>query len=174
MRITHLERVRMERAHVLAWPALNTANIDGWLWRSSGGGSQRANSVSTIDFTGTDVEHAVKAVESRYHAIGAVTRLQTFDETSPPGLKDLLQRRGYRHGEPTLTMFRHPQPGGSTPADVEIHDHASEEWLEVYLGAITENRRVVNAEIIRHIRAPHAFFACRDGRDILSTALCVI
>jgi len=48
------ERVRMERAHVQAWPALHTARIDGWLWRASGGGSQRANSVSTIDFTGTD------------------------------------------------------------------------------------------------------------------------
>ena len=59
MRISHLDRVRMERAHVLAWPALNTATIHGWLWRSSGGGSQRANSVSTIDFAGTDVEHAV-------------------------------------------------------------------------------------------------------------------
>jgi N-acetylglutamate synthase len=174
MRITHLDRVRMERAHVLAWPALNTANIDGWLWRSSGGGSQRANSVSTIDFTGTDVEHAVREVESRYHAISAVARFQTFDETSPPGLKDLLQRHGYRHGEPTLTMFRHSQPGGDTQADVEIHDHASEEWLSVYLGAITESRRVVNAEIIRHIRAPHAFFGYRDGCAVVSTALCVI
>jgi N-acetylglutamate synthase len=174
MRITHLDRVRMERAHVLAWPALNTANIDGWLWRSSGGGSQRANSVSTIDFTGTDVEHAVRAVESRYHAISAVTRFRTFDETSPPGLKDLLQRRGYRHGEPTVTMFRHPRSGGSPQADVEIHDHASEEWMSIYLGAITENRRMVNAEIIRHIRAPHAFFGYRDGCAIVSTALCVI
>src|SRR3954451_23385179 len=174
MRISHLDRVRMERAHVLAWPALNTATIDGWLWRSSGGGSQRANSVSTIDFTGTDVEHAVAAVESRYDAAGAVTRFQTFDETSPPGLKDLLQRRGYRHGEPTVTLFRHPRPGGDIQAEVEIHDHPSEEWLAVYLDAITQNRRVVNVEIIRHIRAPHAFFAYRDGCAILSTALCVI
>jgi len=174
MRITHLDRVRMERAHVLAWPALKTATINGWLWRSSGGGSQRANSVSTIDFTGSDVEHAIREVESRYHAISAVARFQTFDETSPPGLKDALQRHGYRHGEPTVTMFRHPQPGGNTPADVEIHDHATDEWLSVYLGAITENRRAVNAEIIRHIRAPHAFFSYRHGCDVLSTALCVI
>jgi hypothetical protein len=46
------DRVHMERAHVFAWPALRTAVIDGWLWRASGGGSQRANSVSTIDFHG--------------------------------------------------------------------------------------------------------------------------
>jgi ribosomal protein S18 acetylase RimI-like enzyme len=174
MRITHLDRVRMERAHVLAWPALQTAVINGWLWRSSGGGSQRANSVSTIDFIGSDVEHAIREVESRYHAISAVARFQTFDETSPPGLKDVLQRRGYRHGEPTVTMFRHPRPGGETAADVEIHDHATDEWLSVYLGAITENRRAANAEIIRHIRAPHAFFSYRHGCAVVSTALCVV
>src|SRR3978361_2015412 len=66
MQIKRDDRVRMERAHVLAWPALSTANIDGWLWRSSGGGSQRANSVSTVDFTGNNLDHAIDAVERRY------------------------------------------------------------------------------------------------------------
>ena len=102
-------------------------------------------------------------MKSRYHAISAVTRFQTFDGTFLPGLKDLLQRRGYRHGEPTVTMFRHPRLGSSATAEVKLHKLASEEWLAVYLGAITENHRVVNAEIIRHIRAPHAFFGYRDG-----------
>ena len=69
MRISREDRVRMERAHVLAWPALNTAIIDGWLWRSSGGGSNRANSVSTIDFHGADLEAAIAEVESRYQAL---------------------------------------------------------------------------------------------------------
>src|ERR1700734_1637215 len=43
---------RLERLHVRAWPAGETARLDGWLWRWSGGASQRANSVATIDFTG--------------------------------------------------------------------------------------------------------------------------
>src|SRR5947207_3058700 len=42
----------IERAAVAAWPALETADIDGWLWRYSGGGSQRANSVSALAFQG--------------------------------------------------------------------------------------------------------------------------
>ena len=42
----------IERLHVRAWPAFETANIHGWLWRYSGGASQRANSVSTVNFTG--------------------------------------------------------------------------------------------------------------------------
>ena len=62
MNITRNDRIGMERAHVHAWPPLHTQNIDGWLWRSSGGGSQRANSVSTIDFTGNDPDGAIAAV----------------------------------------------------------------------------------------------------------------
>ena len=39
---------RVERLHVRAWRALETAIIHGWLWRYSGGGSQRANSVWSL------------------------------------------------------------------------------------------------------------------------------
>jgi N-acetylglutamate synthase len=52
MQITADDLRRIERLHVRAWPAFETAEIDGWLWRYSGGGSQRANSVSTVAFSG--------------------------------------------------------------------------------------------------------------------------
>ncbi len=118
MQITRDDRVRMERAHVLAWPALRTAVIDGWLWRASGGGSQRANSVSTVDFTGADAEAALRDAEARYLAIGAQPRFQTFDETKPRGLADVLRARGYRETDPTVTMFKRPAtaaPRSRTP-----------------------------------------------------------
>jgi hypothetical protein len=140
MQISRENRVRMERAHVLAWPALRTAVIDGWLWRSSGGGWQRANSVSTIDFTGNDPEAAINAVEAQYSAVDMPVRFQTFDETSPSVLADLLRTRSYRESDPTTTIFK-PVEAGAPVADVEWRDHAWAEWLEVYLGEITENRR---------------------------------
>jgi len=173
MEITRDDRVRMERAHVLAWPALRTANIDGWLWRSSGGGSQRANSVSTIDFHGDNVQAAIDASETRYAVMGQPARFQTFDETSPAGLADLLRGRGYRQSDPTTTMFKRIERGAA-PADVEMRDHARGEWRDVYLGEITESRRSVNALILDRIPAPRAFFACRRQGEVVATALCVI
>jgi ribosomal protein S18 acetylase RimI-like enzyme len=172
MPIGRADRLRIERAHVRAWPALRTADIEGWLWRCSGGGSQRANSVSTVDFTGDDPAAAVARAETLYHAAGQPARFQVFDETSPPGLADSLRARGYRRGEPTVTMFRQPVVGFVDPA-VEMRDHASDEWLEVYLGEITESRRAVNAEILKRVPQPRAFFGCRRGGRIVSTALCV-
>ena len=172
MPIGRADRVRMERAHVRAWPALRTADIEGWLWRCSGGGSQRANSVSTVDFTGNDPEAAVTRAETLYHAAGRKAQFQVFDETSPPGLADLLRARGYRCSEPTVTMFKLPEAAAADPT-VEIRDHAWDEWREVYLGEITENRRAVNAEIVSGVPQPRAFLGCRRGGRIVSTALCV-
>jgi GNAT superfamily N-acetyltransferase len=172
MPISRDDRIRMERAHVLAWPALHTASIDGWLWRASGGGSQRANSVSTIDFVGNDLPAAIDAAEAHYRARGVPTRFQTFDDTSPPVLPDALRARNYTPGETTVTMFKRSEPT-AVLSHVEIQDHPSDEWLDVYLGAITESRRTTNRRIIAAIQAPHAFFGCRSNGRIISTALCV-
>jgi ribosomal protein S18 acetylase RimI-like enzyme len=173
MQISREDRVRMERAHVLAWPALNTEHIDGWLWRSSGGGSQRANSVSTIDFHGADLDTSIADAEARYQGLGQPVRFQTFDETSPPGLAETLHMRGYKQSESTTTMFKRIESAG-TPPDIEVRDHAWPEWHGVYLGEITESRRAVNALILDRIPTPHAFFGCRREGDVVATALCVV
>jgi N-acetylglutamate synthase len=169
MEITRNDRVRMERAHVLAWPALRTAEIDGWLWRSSGGGSQRANSVSTVDFTGGDVDAAIDGVEARYRAVGAPAQFHTFDETAPAGLADRLRQRGYQENQPTVTMFRRNEAVAAQDG-VERREQIWPAWGEVHFGAITENRRTVNARILDAVRAPRAFFAYRG----IATALGVV
>ncbi len=158
----------MERAHVRAWPALRTSDVSGWLWRSSGGGSQRANSVSTIDFNGRNPSDAVVEVEQRYRAVGAPARFQTFDDTSPPGLDDVLRDRGYGETESTLTMFKRGGPAATDPA-VEARDEPWAEWLDVYLSGVSESRRTVNTLILNTVPAPRAFFGCRrDGRIVAS------
>jgi GNAT superfamily N-acetyltransferase len=173
MQISREDRVRMERAHVLAWPALNTQMIDGWLWRASGGGSQRANSTSTVEFQGTDLDASITQVESRYQALGQPTRFQTFDETAPPDLTETLRTRGYNKTESTITMLKRIENAG-TPPDVETRDHAWPEWLSVYLGEITENRRAINTLILDRVPAPRTFFGCRREGELIATALGVV
>jgi len=167
------ERVRMERAHVHAWPALRTATVDGWLWRASGGGSQRANSVSTVTFAGGDPFAAIEAVEDQYRAEGSVARFQTFDDSQPPGLTELLEARGYRPGEDTVTMFKRPGVT-SEPAGIERRESAWPEWVATYAGEITPNRRAVNAQILQAVPHPRMFFGCRRDDRIAATALCVV
>ena len=79
MKIADDDIRRIERLCVRAWPAFETADIHGWLWRLSGGGSQRANSVSTVDFAGGDPATALDAVEARYRARNAPVWIHTYD-----------------------------------------------------------------------------------------------
>jgi len=163
---------RIERLHVRAWPAFETADIYGWLWRYSGGGSQRANSVSTVDFAGGNPATALDEVEARYRARDAMVRLHTYDLSAPAGIVDLLQARGYRSGETTLTMAK-PLVASDPPADVEVAATANAQWLEVYLGAISESRRSVNARILGAVPQPCGYFSCRRAGQVISTGLCV-
>jgi N-acetylglutamate synthase len=163
---------RIERLHVRAWPALETAIIHGWLWRYSGGGSQRANSVSTVDFDGGDPSDALDEVEARYRARNAIVRVHTYDLSAPGSLADLLKARGYGSGETTLTMVKAVGPPNPS-ADVEVTANPNAEWREVYLGAISESRRGVNARILGAVPQPCAYFSYRRAGQVISTALCV-
>jgi len=162
----------IERLHVRAWPALETAEIDGWLWRRSGGGSNRANSVSTVRFTGDDPEVALDAIEARYRARNAAARVSVYDLSEPAGLTERLKARGYTNNETTVTMVK-SAARREMPANVDVSDRPGDDWREVYLGAITENRRVINAEILKSIPQPCAFFTCRRDGRVISTGLCV-
>jgi ribosomal protein S18 acetylase RimI-like enzyme len=173
MRTSNETLRRLERLHVRAWPATETARIDGWLWRWSGGGSQRANSVSTVSFIGNDMSNALDRVEARYHSKDCPSRLHTYDLSQPAGLPELLIARGYGAGETTVTMLATAGPG-EAPADVEVADDPPAEWLDVYMEAITESRRAVNRQILRRVPDPRAFFSVRRGGRVISTALCVI
>jgi GNAT superfamily N-acetyltransferase len=173
MPITVDDLTRIERLHVRAWPALETANINGWLWRFSGGGSKRANSVSTVDFSGSDPAVALDEVEARYRARNVTAQVHTYDLSSPAGLTDLLQGRGYGITETTLTMAK--AVGAPNPSvDVEVAAVPSAEWREVYLGAISESRRRINAQILNAVPRPCAYFSCRRDGQVVSTGLCVI
>jgi N-acetylglutamate synthase len=163
---------RIESLHVRAWPALETATIHGWLWRYSGGGSKRANSVSTVDFTGGDPAVALDEVEARYRTRDAMVRVHTYDLSVPAGLANLLQVRGYGVGETTLTMAKAVRPSDPS-ADVEIAATPSAEWSEVYLSAISESRRSVNTRILSAVPQPCAYFSYRRAGQVMSTALCV-
>lgn len=173
MEIARTDRIRMERAHVHAWPARRSVLIDGWLWRSSGGGSQRANSVSTIDFQRSDPLAAIEEVERRCADAGLPVRFQTFDESQPPELPTLLRQRGYGQTQTTITMFKRIAPASPAP-NIEVRNDAWTEWLSVYLNEITESRRAANTEILKAVPAPRAFLAARRNGRLASTALCVV
>ena len=161
----------IEDAAVFAWPATETRGIDGWLWRCSGGHSQRANSVSPLRFSGADADAAIAKVEALYRARGQPVRFQVGrDLAAPADLDARLAEAGYRIVEPVATLAKRIG-GAPPPADVEESGDPSAGWMDVYLANITPERRPPAPRILAGVPRPRAFFAgLRDGM-VVSTAL---
>jgi N-acetylglutamate synthase len=162
----------IERAGVLAWPAVETDEIDGWLWRFANGGSQRANSVSALDFDGADTDKAIADAEQRYRARGARPLFQLSDVCAPADLGERLRRRGYTANDRCTTLIR-PAPVG----DVEIGDgfeifgRATDEWTACYTSVITPDRRRTAPDILARVPRGAAFCGVRRNGRIVATAL---
>ena len=114
--VSHEQLARIEAAAVRSWPAPETADIDGWLWRCASGGSLRANSVSTLSFRGVGFEAAVRDAEGRYRAKGAPCRFTVTDVSQPGDLDVRLAAMGYARGEDHVTMAK-AVAGSPTPAE---------------------------------------------------------
>lgn len=176
MHLPHDRLLAIERAEVAAWPALQTADIEGWLWRYSGGGSQRANSVSPLDFHGTDVEAAIGQAEALYRKRGAAPMFQVCHINVPADLDERLRRRGYRLQEPCTALAKQigSDATAGRDAEIEIGDAPGDAWLSVYLAGITPNRRDLAPMILERVPGPRAFVLLRHQGQPAATALGVV
>ena len=168
---SHEELIAIEWAAIHAWPALKNRDIDGWLWRYSGGGSQRANSVSPIAFHGTDVEEAIDEAERLYFSQSAASRFRVFDTLSQPAdLDQRLEARGYKITESVLTLAK--RVGAcSSPLDVRFLDQPSDGWMEVYLSNIAADRRPAAPSLLALVPQPRTYFTVEVDGQVISTGL---
>jgi ribosomal protein S18 acetylase RimI-like enzyme len=173
MPISRQSPIAIEQAAVRSWPALETADVDGWLWRYASGGSQRANSVSALAFAGRDVEAAICEAERRYRAKGAQCWF-TITEVSEPGdLDGRLAALGYQRSHDHVTMVKEVEAGAVTPNHVELSDRPTPEWMAVYLTGLSDNRRAVAPTILAGLPAPRTFIACRQEGAVVGSGLTV-
>ena len=171
--MTSDQLLRLERAAVHAWPALETVRLNGWLWRYSGGGSQRANSVSPLEFAGGDVDTAIAEAERLYRARGMAAMFQICDLAVPGDLDQRLERAGYRLQEPCTCLAKELDAAATMPLGIEVGDTASEDWLSVYCAGITASRRDSAPVILARVPAPRAFLLLRQDLRPVSVALAV-
>ncbi len=165
---------RMERAAALAWPAERLTAMDGWILRESGGGSRRANSVLPLAFCGRDADQGIAHVEAHYRACGLPAYFQVSEIAAPNDLDSRLAARGYALEEPTLLMAKELAvvPGSG---DVEMRHSPDAEWLAIYGGELTPDRRAAAPSVLARVPAPRAYFLARNGGgDCVATALGVI
>jgi GNAT superfamily N-acetyltransferase len=161
-----LER-RIETASLNAWPALRQERVGGWILRFANGYTKRANSVNPLDPSAGDLEAAVAACERIYREQGLPPVFRLTEPFAPPGLDELLERRGYRRADPTrvlrLDLRERPAGAGSS---AELREETLDGWLPAHaalLGMPPETRAKHRA--ILEAILPRRLFAVRmeDG-----------
>jgi GNAT superfamily N-acetyltransferase len=169
----------IERAIARAWPADETSPIGGWLWRSSGGGYGRANSVATLGCPG-DVGAAIEEVEARYWARRQPALIQVTDASEPRDLGQRLLSRGYRVSDENATLVRRLEPRsgavhGSARGDlsVEISEDATADWLGTYGTVLDDSRRASAPRILARVPWPRRLIGVRRAGCHCATTLLV-
>ena len=133
-----IDEVRtLETLAAYAWPAGETAALDGWVLRFNHGVTRRANSVLPLrNLSTAPLEQQIEAAERYYRDHDLPPRFQITKAVQPSNLDDILEQRGYVIEAPVNIQVAsidgfHPC---KKPADgdVTLLDKPNEEWAEIY------------------------------------------
>jgi N-acetylglutamate synthase len=160
----------LERAAARAWPALHTETVDGWLWRGSGGGARRANSVLPIGYHGDDLDAAIDRVEALYRAQKSRCYFQVSTASQPGELDARLAARGYTYEEPCLLMSKTLAPSAK-PEGVSISAVPNAAWLSIYTEPLDASRRAAAPATLAVVPDPKAFILVTRNDEPMATAL---
>jgi N-acetylglutamate synthase len=122
-----------------AWPAADTAELDGWLLRASGGPTHRGNSVATLAASGTSsLLGRIEAVERWYRERGQRPMFQLGPCAAPAGLDAALAERGYVSeggallaAAPVADVRAASAPRAGTALSARIESSPGAGWVEM-------------------------------------------
>lgn len=165
------DRIRfLERLGANAWPARETAHIDGWQLGFNDGVTRRADSVLPLRWDSTlDPGRVIAAAERLYRTRDLVPCFKLTEAALPAGLDALLTARGYRRegdSEVLVAPTASVTSAMAVPEEVARLDQPAEDWATVCwpsppVDPLEARRRTALAGRIRRPRM-FALAAC-DG-----------
>lgn len=133
----HLDKI--EQLMNAAWPAPDVVDVDGWLLRSAGGVTQRANSVWPVSAP-SDTAAALASTTRWYADRHQPVIFQLSHRAENVALEALLDQQSYSKQSQTLIMTAtaalrsadeatHPTPSKST---ITMTTAPTQDWLELW------------------------------------------
>lgn len=133
----------IEELTMNAWPALQTVFYDGWVLRFADGYTKRANSISAVYQSSINPDDKIDYCEKKYGAFGLPTIFKLTEESNPPGLDELLAKKGYvKLDETALRLLDLTQNLFHKPKDVVIDNKFNDFWLQGYFNCSTTDLHI--------------------------------
>lgn len=165
---------RLEERALNAWPALQTAHVDGWLLRFAEGFTKRANSACALPGA-APLAAVLPEIEARYRARGlpCCIRLTPF---APAGSASALASRDWRIIDETLIQVA--TIGAASPSalpELELASVPSPAWIDGFADASERAglRRDILARMLEAIGTPAAFATLADQGEPVAYGMAV-
>lgn len=162
----------VERATILAWPAAETGEHDGWFLLAGSGVTGRVNAVWPLEWRGRNVEAAIDLAESWYAARGMPPRFKLTDGAfAPSNLPEMLAVRGYAPAKPTLIMTRSLGDTSTAFSEVSLSPTMPRAFEQALIDSTPDPAELDERRAIA-LRAPApAVFAVRQDAAIGMSAI---
>jgi len=123
----------LEELALTTWPALQQWLYDGWVVRFADGHTRRANSVTPLYPARHDPAAKLAQCEQWYAAANLPTVFRLNRHTAPAAIDRLLDARGYRLVDPSLTLHRRLDEW-TLPGDLRgtLRSETLPDWLALY------------------------------------------
>jgi N-acetylglutamate synthase len=167
----------LEELALSAWPALQQRLYDGWVVRFAEGHTRRANSVNPLYPARQDAATKIAQCERWYaeHNLPTVFRLNR--RTAPAALDRMLEDRGYRMVDLSLTLHC-SLADWACPASLPgtLRSEQLLEWLALYcqLSGREIEQQNTHLAILRALPAPHIFATLRHEHEVVACAVGVV
>lgn len=167
----------LEELALTTWPALQQWLYDGWVVRFADGHTRRANSVNPLYPSHQDAAAKIAQCEQWYAERKLPTVFRLNQHTAPANLDGLLDMRGYRQVDPSLTLHRH-LGSWSLPSDLPgtMRSEQILDWLALYcqLSGKALHQQGTHTAILQAIPSPQLFAALWDGDQVVACAAGVV
>jgi len=167
----------LEELALTTWPALQQWLYDGWIVRFAGGHTRRANSVNPLYPSYHDLSNKIARCEQWYAAASLPTVFRLNPHTAPPAVDYLLDARGYRLVDPSLTLHRRldtwtmPDKLRGTLRSEPLLD-----WLGFYcqLSGKMPEQQTTHTAILQATPNPRIFATLWDRDQVVACAVGVV
>lgn len=152
-----MTETRFEEMAMNAWPALESVEYEGCVFRFANGYTKRANSATPLYPDGRDPTAVIRYAERFFPERGEPVIFKLLDLPRYRSFETLLQSAGYRELDPTHVMtadLRLLEPGPD-PA-VVVTDTCAGGWFEDFaeLGGLPELRHDTARAMLERITVP--------------------
>jgi ribosomal protein S18 acetylase RimI-like enzyme len=163
--MTALDVRALEERALNAWPAQQTLSVGGWVFRSAGGCTKRANSANALSPWASF--ETVRREAEAYYAQKGLPAIFRLSPLAPAACDAALEAAGYRRLDPSVVMVA--PLGRQDEHAVELASAPSGEWLDGTAAAnnVPTELRAAHDAIVNGIAVPACFATLRqDGAAI--------